>query len=767
MKTIPITSRVYLGLVFVAGLAAVGWACSRLGDPLDTSQLILLEACGVVAALAYVRKVEGATPKSSYDLALAVYGFVLVLLGPEAAVVVALVGLGADWLFHKTLWYIQLFNVCSMVLAATAAGLVYGRSGEVISQIGLTGAVRMVGAIATFVLVNHVMVALAIRLNTGESIAESGVLGGLTLAIDGALVAAGAAAAAVWQVNPFVLVIALTPVYLISATLKIPALERQATSDAKTGLHNARYFQDALEREMARAERYGHPLTVVMGDLDLLRNINNVYGHLAGDVVLAGVAQILKRSVREFDVVARFGGEEFTMLLTETTVEDAAARVEAIRAAIEAAEFDVPTSPEPIRATMSFGIAGRSFEHAGPQELLHDADVAVYRAKTEGRNRARIAETPGEQRWQGVPAGVEVSGESAGEGAVRAVPALLAAPPSSPPAIPAQVGRPARPAGEAAGGAGPSRGGGFKQTWVRQLRWRVPYYIGLSTLVFALVIGYEYTGAVGAICVLAPVLVLLFGQKQYVSHTREAVTRLRKINSEVRRRAEVKDSLSEGLLALLSKAVDLRDPYGLGHSRHVARYGALIANGLGLGAERVEQVRAAGLLHDIGKLALPDEILMKTGRLSDGEFEEMKQHPRAGADVLGESESLRHLGRMVLHHHERYDGAGYPDGLRGEEIPLESRILAVADAVEAMASDRAYREGSEPAKVLDEIKKNAGTQFDPLVVETLCRVVDSSDGTIINSTYEVNANRAASATLRRPRAIDAVRGSAPPISASR
>ena len=138
---------------------------------------------------------------------------------------------------------------------------------------------------------------------------------------------------------------------------------------------------------MARANRFNRPLTVVMGDLDLLRNINNVYGHLAGDQVLIKVAQILKSSVRDYDVVARFGGEEFTIFMTETSIDQAVPRIEALRAAIAAANIEVTTSVEPIRTTMSFGLAEREGSDGTPEEIMHRADLAVYKAKLEGRNR--------------------------------------------------------------------------------------------------------------------------------------------------------------------------------------------------------------------------------------------------------------------------------------------------------------------------------------------------------------------------------------------
>jgi diguanylate cyclase (GGDEF)-like protein len=167
-------------------------------------------------------------------------------------------------------------------------------------------------------------------------------------------------------------------------------LKHQASTDPKTGLWNDRYFTKILENELSRSARSDRPLTVVVADLDLLRNINNTFGHLAGDTVLIGVARVLKESVRDYDVVARFGGEEFMILLPETHYKEAHARLELIRAAIEAAEFQVSTSIRPIKATMSFGIAGRNGEETSARDIIHNADLALYQAKLRGRNQTCV-----------------------------------------------------------------------------------------------------------------------------------------------------------------------------------------------------------------------------------------------------------------------------------------------------------------------------------------------------------------------------------------
>jgi diguanylate cyclase (GGDEF)-like protein/putative nucleotidyltransferase with HDIG domain len=167
--------------------------------------------------------------------------------------------------------------------------------------------------------------------------------------------------------------------------------------------------------------------------------------------------------------------------------------------------------------------------------------------------------------------------------------------------------------------------------------------------------------------------------------------------------------------ASLAKAVDARDTYTGSHSERVAELAARIAQRLGLDAERVELTRLAGSLHDLGKLAIPEEILRKPGELTDSERLVLERHPQIGFRML-DSLGVDPIAELVLHHHERWDGAGYPDGLRGDAILLGARIIFVADAYDAMTSDRVYRPKRSPEAALAELERCSGTQFDPTIV---------------------------------------------------
>lgn len=180
-------------------------------------------------------------------------------------------------------------------------------------------------------------------------------------------------------------------------------------------------------------------------------------------------------------------------------------------------------------------------------------------------------------------------------------------------------------------------------------------------------------------------------------------------------------------IRVLLVGLDAKDPYTFGHSMRVGHYGAILARHMKLAEDVVEQVRHAGMLHDIGKMAIPDNILNKRSRLSIGETFTIQRHPVLGSSMLTQVQIAGCARDWVLHHHERWDGTGYPDGLGGEEIPLETRIVSVVDAYDAMTSDRPYRRAMSHEAALAEIAEEAGTQFDPLVVEqflALCSAVN-------------------------------------------
>jgi putative nucleotidyltransferase with HDIG domain len=177
------------------------------------------------------------------------------------------------------------------------------------------------------------------------------------------------------------------------------------------------------------------------------------------------------------------------------------------------------------------------------------------------------------------------------------------------------------------------------------------------------------------------------------------------------------------IIRALSSTVDAKDHHTQGHSQRVSDYSLRIAESLGLAERELEVIKYAALLHDIGKIAIPDDIIKKPSSLTPEEFEQVKQHPIIGAKIIKEIDSLAPMVPIILHHHERFDGKGYPDGLKGENIPIGARIVHVTDAYETMVSARAYRDMLPPELAISELRKNAGTQFDPKIVEIFISIL--------------------------------------------
>jgi len=224
-----------------------------------------------------------------------------------------------------------------------------------------------------------------------------------------------------------------------------------------------------------------------------------------------------------------------------------------------------------------------------------------------------------------------------------------------------------------------------------------------------------------AMLVLAPI-VLIYQAFMLPKLQDEAMQALEQVNNELTTANQAIRQLNDELFMTLAKIFDARDPYVGGHAAQVAIYAVTIATELGLPPEQIEIIRQSAYLHDIGKIAIPESILHKPGRLTEAEYNFLKKHADTGADFIATSQGLRHLAPFIRHHHERWDGRGYPAGLAGEAIPLEARILNVCDSVEAMASDRPYHRGMSIAEIIAEVERYAGTQFDPIVAAVFIRV---------------------------------------------
>jgi putative nucleotidyltransferase with HDIG domain len=195
--------------------------------------------------------------------------------------------------------------------------------------------------------------------------------------------------------------------------------------------------------------------------------------------------------------------------------------------------------------------------------------------------------------------------------------------------------------------------------------------------------------------------------------------------ARLKRAAEETRELFVGSIRMLAAAIDEKDPYTRGHSDRVARYSVFIGEEMGLPDEDLDRLRIAALLHDVGKIGVDDRVLKKPGALTDEEFAVMKQHPTKGANIMRPVAQMKDMIPGIELHHEHMNGRGYPYGLKGEEIPLMARIIAVADTFDAMTTHRPYQSAFESEEALALIRKLAGTKFDPAVVEALDALIHS------------------------------------------
>jgi diguanylate cyclase (GGDEF)-like protein/putative nucleotidyltransferase with HDIG domain len=366
--------------------------------------------------------------------------------------------------------------------------------------------------------------------------------------------------------------------------------KRKAGVDELTGLYNRRSLEEVIDSEISRHSRYGGTFALAILDLDSFKLYNDTYGHLAGDSLLQIVGRNIKDAIRNADYAFRYGGDEFAVLLPQTSIDAALSVLERVR---EKIADGVDT--QKITITTSIGLASWPDDGISHTDIIASADVSLYRAKRNGGNQTVCASGP------------------------------LA-------------------------GLMPSDSASLKDdNDERQL----------SNLVHA-----------------------------------------------------------------FAEMVDSRSYFTNKHSKRVADYALALAKMLRLDKEETLKIEACALIHDIGKIGIDSEILNKSAELTEKEWEIIRKHAKLGAEIIKRIPQLAHCVEPVLHHHEKYDGTGYPDGLKGEDIPLISRILAIANEFAVITSDRSYSESKTHEKALEEIKQRSGIDFDPYLVEQFVSIFE-------------------------------------------
>ncbi len=400
-------------------------------------------------------------------------------------------------------------------------------------------------------------------------------------------------------------------------------LQQQSITDGLTGIKTRRFFWEALSAEWKRASRSGRPFSVVLIDLDKFKEVNDTMGHFEGDLVLARVGRLLEQKSRQSNVVARYGGDEFIVLMPETGPEQAEVLAERLRQWITQ---DPMLSEHHI--TGSFGVASFPMHGFSIEDIIRVADAGMYVSKRSGGNRVSAAQ-------------------------------------------------------EFAGG----------EEFASQRQQISAYIEGF--------LQREHNGP---------------------EHLEELRSMLLKFCGG---EEDCNVPLLKESIEVLSRAAESRELRTSGHGDLVARYAEIIAKALQLPPEETSDLVYAARIHDVGKIFVPERILNKPGPLTDDEFFLVRMHARVGAEIASILPNSGMIRKAIEHHHERFDGTGYPEGAKGEQIPLWARIVALSDAYANMLTEQSIAAARTPEQALDELGKMSGTGFDGMLVRLLLRELKS------------------------------------------
>lgn len=375
----------------------------------------------------------------------------------------------------------------------------------------------------------------------------------------------------------------------------IEVLEGLVNIDDLTGVYNHRFFQQSVNESIARAESQGLSVSLLLIDIDYFKNYNDLYGHMEGDELLFALSKLIKKCVRDKDIVARYGGDEFAIILPGTNEEDAIPIGERIRKSIDNTYFKGQENLPNNKITVSVGVSTYPYKAKTKDDLIRSADDALYRAKFFNRNRVEVYSSILEELKEDI-------------------------------------------------------------------------------------------------------------QEEHI------------------------DIISS--IKTLISIINAKDKYTYGHTERVVIYCDTMAKELKLSYEDEKILKFGAYLHDIGKIEIPQEILNKKMKLTDQEWEYIKKHPTDGAEIIRPVPALKKVGTLVLHHHEKYNGSGYPKGLKGQEIPYLARILMIADSFDAMTSSRPYQTRKSYEQAFEELRKCKETQFDPELVEVFIKTLQETSNPI-------------------------------------
>lgn len=368
-------------------------------------------------------------------------------------------------------------------------------------------------------------------------------------------------------------------------------LELLSVTDDLTGAYNHRFFYSTLDQEIEKSKANKNSIALIMIDIDNFKMCNDVCGHDFGDIILKGTALMLKEAVGTLNTVCRYGGDEFAVILPMSDLQTASQAAHKIRNLFERKKSQYFEENKFNKITLSMGLSVYPDLAANKDELINQADMALYHSKNLGKDNIH-----------------------------------------------------------------------FYQDVLEKL-------------------------------------------KKNISSDHQHMI---------------------GVFKALLSTISAKDRYTRGHSERVAHYAVMIGEALNLSIKDISMLQYAGLLHDIGKIEIPKLILSKTENLTDSELDIIKQHPLYSANIL-EPLNMNQLIDYVIHHHERYDGYGYPHGLKGRSISLGARILCVADSFDAMLSERPYSSSMDMNEAFIELERHSGSQFDAEIVRVFINVMKESE----------------------------------------
>lgn len=503
-----------------------------------------------------------------------------------------------------------------------------------------------------------------------------------------------------------------------SLHLELARLTRQATIDQLTGLLRREEMVRRTNDELTRALRTGDHVVCIMGDIDHFKRVNDVFGHQTGDRTLQTVAAILAKQCRPYDLAGRMGGEEFMLIMPGPVIEDGLHIAERLRLAVQNFPWQEESLPN---VTMSFGLAElQGGAYANFEALSNAADAALYEAKRNGRNQVRSARprtvdevvaevTPTEDHRARVllvdDAPIYLNDlrdllytRYRVDATTDPREALAWAERRSYELIITDENMP-----EIKGHQLLAR---MKCLQPRCMRIIMASHLELVSVIQAINEGEVYR------YVLKPwhddeILLIIHQALEYQT----MAERLR--------------SSDRDTIKALANTIELKDRSTNGHYHRVAELSLLIAAEMNYSRERLQTLEYAAWLHDVGKVGIPDAILKKRTTLTSQEEKIVREHPQLGANLVASIDHLGPIAPLIRHHHERYDGRGYPDGLIGAAIPEEARILCIANAFDGLRVPRGGRHPLEPQSAVEQMMLGRGAQFDPVLLDIFERICQS------------------------------------------